>query len=83
MADKSKFETLKKLTEEMERAEKAEELLSELWAHIGPYGLPSEVITALPTDDAARKKHLRIVELMLPLNYMQKLQKHFNFDDSE
>lgn len=69
-----KYETLHKLSEELRQAEEADDLLLELWRHIGPHGYPE----GLPrTREAAV-----LVEKILPTGFILKLQRRFKYDDS-
>lgn len=79
----NKYETLKKLRDELAQAEATEKLLEELWQHLGPYGRPDNLMEGIPQNDVRQREIGIVVGRMLPKGFMSKLQRHFNFDDSE
>ena len=81
MADR--FETLRKLSADLARADAATDLLHEVWAWCGPYGplyYPTEKARKfLDSPDGQRL----LKALSMPEELRQKLQVHYEFDDSE
>lgn len=85
MADR--FETLRKLSADLARADAATDLLNEVWAWCGPYG-PLHLSGYSPTEKARKfldspdgQRLLKALSMPEELRY--KLQVHYEFDDSE